>query len=143
MMKMMIMTIGEMMGLNEKYIEDIEFAKMLDKKLSSKRKLATLIFPINLLLMVILSVLGTILNVHVLISIIVVVIILPASAAFFYYATCQKIHIYECSLFTTLSKLTLQVLTDNPVSNDAIMIISKIAVLSKKHYNDYNFFEGD
>lgn len=137
------MMIGEMMGLNEIYIEYIEFAEMLDKKITSKRKLLTLFFPINFLLMVVLSALGAIFNVHILISIIVIVIILPTLATLFYYVTCQEIHMYEHSLFVTLSKLTLEVLIDNHVPKDTVTVIFKIAALSKKYYNDFNFFGSE
>lgn len=128
------------MALNEKYIE---FAEMLDKKIASKKKLAALIFPINFLLMVALTILCAILNVNVLISIIIVVIILPALAAFFYYVTCQKIHTYKLSLFTALSELAIEILVDNSVPDDTVTTISKIAVLSNKYYNDLNFFGGE
>lgn len=131
------------MALNEKYIE---FAEMLDKKIASKKKLAALIFPINFLLMVALTIFCAILNVNVLISIIIVVIILPALAAFFYYVTCQKIHTYKLSLFTALSELAIEILVDNvdnSVPDDTVTTISKIAVLSNKYYNDFNFFGGE
>lgn len=128
------------MALNEKYIE---FAEMLDKKLACKRKLAALIFPINFLLMVALAILCAILNVNVLISIIIVIIILSVLAAFFYYVTCQKIHTYKLSLFTALSELAIEILVDNSVPDDTVTTISKIAVLSNKYYNDFNFFGGE
>lgn len=131
------------MGLNEKYTEYLEFAEILDKKLSRKRKLASLVFPINFLLMVVLTILCAILNVNVLISIIVVAVILSVLAAFFYYVTCQKIHTYKLSLFTALSELAIEILVDNSVPDDTVTTISKIAVLSNKYYNDLNFFGGE